>query len=123
VARLAGLSERVLERAGRIMDRLQERSKELYSSLPGTSALPGTGEPSASTESVKNEAETVFVSRFLKDIAALDLNNMTPMEALRKIQSWKEFFASSGIKGREGNGLRRRAAQDGKESPGLFDSL
>ncbi|GHU78575.1 DNA mismatch repair protein MutS [Spirochaetia bacterium] len=121
VARLAGLSDRVLERAGRIMDRLQKRSQELYRSLPGAvnsagrlSAPPGAGEKTAPAET----ANTAPANRFLASLASLDIDNMTPMDALHQLQSWKESFASPGIKG---HGGKKRQTQAGKENPGLFD--
>ncbi|GHT64295.1 hypothetical protein FACS1894110_03650 [Spirochaetia bacterium] len=65
----------------------------------------------------------VKLDKFLADIAGLNPDNMTPMEALKKIQGWKAFFASvnSGRQGGKGNGLRRKQAPDETESPGLFD--
>ncbi|GHV93030.1 DNA mismatch repair protein MutS [Spirochaetia bacterium] len=124
VARLAGLSDRVVERAGRIMEQLQERSRELYRSLPGASGeefrmplIPETPPP----PDAPALAENVFkLDKFLADIAGLDPDNMTPIEALKKIQGWKAFFASVNS-GRQGNGLRRRQAPDETENPGLFD--
>ncbi|GHV54736.1 DNA mismatch repair protein MutS [Spirochaetia bacterium] len=118
VARLAGLSEQVLERAGRIMERLRERSIEGIGAAAETavqSAVPDAGPPAVAG-----------MDRFLADIASIDPDNMTPMEALRKLRSWKDFFASpnlkrQGGKKRGGDGLRRGAAQEEKESPGLFD--
>ncbi|GHV37801.1 DNA mismatch repair protein MutS [Spirochaetia bacterium] len=157
VARLAGLSDRVVERAGRIMEQLQERSRELYRSLPGASGgggisgnrspvestygacaslvssggefqmslIPETPPPPDALALAENAdgVPAVKLDKFLADIAGLNPDNMTPMEALKKIQGWKAFFASvnSGRQGGKGNGLRRKQAPDETESPGLFD--
>jgi DNA mismatch repair protein MutS len=136
VARLAGLSDQVLERAGHIMERLQERSRELYRPLPGAGEqeMPAENTSAAHTPAslAENDAghplagiSPEAIDKFLADIAAADPDNMTPMEALRKIQSWKELFAlpiliQPGGKRRQDYG-RRKQAQGKKESPGLFD--
>jgi DNA mismatch repair protein MutS len=168
VARLAGLSDRVLERASRIMERLQERSKELYRSRPGAAEQKISAENTAPASPTENSAPDAAAAqgamrhlaaggpldsgllpvgnpgtgglaasplisglppagldKFLADIAALDLDNMTPMEALHKLQSWKEFFASPNLsrqgKGRQEYGLRRKQSQGEEKSPELFD--
>ncbi|GHU15852.1 DNA mismatch repair protein MutS [Spirochaetia bacterium] len=118
VARLAGLSDRVLERAGRIMDRLQERSQELYRSLPGAENSAGRLSAPPGEKAAPAETAAIPANRFLASLTSLDIDNMTPMEALHQIQSWKESFASPGIKG---HGGKKRQTQDKKESPGLFD--
>ncbi|GHT63075.1 DNA mismatch repair protein MutS [Spirochaetia bacterium] len=125
VARLAGLSGRVLERAGLIMERLRERSIESIGAAAETavqSAVPNT-----------DPAVVAGMDRFLADIASIDPDNMTPLEALRKLRSWKDFFASPNLKRqggkkregdglrRGGDGLRRGEAPGEQENPGLFD--
>jgi DNA mismatch repair protein MutS len=125
VARMAGLSNRVLERAGRIMDRLEERSRELYSSLPGAGAMESVkADNTVCVDTGAVHTYTVDISidalnRFLADLAAADPDNMTPMEALHKLQSWKEFLAAPDL-GRHGKS--RKAISAEKKSPGLFDS-
>ncbi|MDR1597274.1 MAG: DNA mismatch repair protein MutS [Treponema sp.] len=85
VARLAGLSERVLQRAAEIMERIKEGEEIFHKALP-ESAAPVTvrpGEPAV---------PDTRLHRIAEDIAALDLNRMTPLEALNHIHAWKALF-------------------------------
>jgi DNA mismatch repair protein MutS len=108
VARLAGLSERVLQRAAEIMDRLKEGEEILHKALPGLAApvtvLPG--------EPVVPDAR---LHRIAEDIAALDLNRMTPLEALNRIHAWKALFDGKGPP-HSGGKLPRKTT-----GPTLFD--
>ncbi|MDR2739563.1 MAG: DNA mismatch repair protein MutS [Treponema sp.] len=85
VARLAGLSERVLQRAAEIMDRLKEGEEILHKALPGLAAPVAVrpGEPAV---------PDARLHRIAEDITALDLNRMTPLEALTRIHAWKALF-------------------------------
>jgi DNA mismatch repair protein MutS len=85
VARLAGLSERVLQRAAEIMERIKEGEESLHKVLP-ESAAPATVQPG---EPAVPDAR---LHRIAEDIAALDLNLMTPLEALNRIHAWKALF-------------------------------
>jgi DNA mismatch repair protein MutS len=104
VARLAGLSETVLERAELIMEHLRDRERQLMGlpSVPAPPEEPKTG--------------ALFL-RFGQEIAALDLNKITPLDALNLISKWKqvltpELCASSVPK-------TRRIS--GESLPSLFD--
>jgi DNA mismatch repair protein MutS len=99
VARLAGLSEGVLGRAAEIMERIKEGEKVLHQALPG-SALgakpPGPPpEPAPGDHpegSLADGDPDGRVRRIAGDIAALDLNRMTPLDALNRIHAWKALF-------------------------------
>lgn len=99
VARLAGLGERVLERAAEIMERLKEGEKILHHALPGLPPLnlppePVSGKaPDAAAEVPESpvKASDRF-RRITGEIAALDLNRITPLEALNRIHAWKALF-------------------------------
>ncbi|GHV79964.1 DNA mismatch repair protein MutS [Spirochaetia bacterium] len=110
VARLAGLREEVLRRAAEIMDRLKEGEKILHKTLPGLppSALP-TEEP------IGKDAQDGRLRHIAGDIAALDLNRMTPLEALNCIHTWKALF--------DGKETPKSSAKPHRDSPGptLFD--
>jgi DNA mismatch repair protein MutS len=85
VARLAGLSERVLHRAAEIMERLKEGEEIFHKALP-ESAVPVKARPG---EPAVPDAR---LHRIAEDLAALDLNRMTPLEALNRIHTWKALF-------------------------------
>ncbi len=78
VAQLAGIPERVLSRAAQIMDQLRRQESELKAQLVGTGAA--SGEPPSIPEE----------SPILKELAHLDLDRMTPLEALARLYTWKD---------------------------------
>jgi DNA mismatch repair protein MutS len=77
VARLAGLSDKVLERAELVMAHLRDRERQLMGeSLP----VPPAPKPGA------------MFMHLAREIAALDLDNTTPLESLRLIQAWQKIL-------------------------------
>jgi DNA mismatch repair protein MutS len=103
VARLAGLPEGVLLRAGHIMERLKEGEKALHDVLSGMKARDGAAPSIGSGEGVPDSPDLaplppVFqddrFGRFIEDLESLDLNRMTPLEALSRIHAWKQLFGS-----------------------------
>lgn len=78
VAQLAGIPERVLSRAAQIMDQLRRQESELKAQLVGTGAA--SGEPPSIPEE----------SPILKELAHLDLDRITPLEALARLYTWKD---------------------------------
>ncbi|MDR0589070.1 MAG: DNA mismatch repair protein MutS [Spirochaetaceae bacterium] len=112
VARLAGLPERVLQRAGQIMARLKENEKALPDSSPPT----GDGESLPPPQSLYGGlAEKLDV--VIEDILSLDPERMTPLEALYRIHTWKSLVDSKGAHTAKGN----RGAGAEKRPPSLFD--
>ncbi|MDR1105083.1 MAG: DNA mismatch repair protein MutS [Treponema sp.] len=118
VARLAGLSEKLLERAGRVMARIQKRYALAVADRPELSA-PGEAETGA---------QTGEYGRLLEDLASLDPDSMTPLKALSVLAGLKDKYAS-GLPEREkkrrprapGGGVNTPGSPDAEE-PGLFDS-
>jgi DNA mismatch repair protein MutS len=115
VARLAGLSESLLERAALIMRRLQERDAEIDAggSLPGTfSDLPPV---SADKKSGKLSAE----------LASTDTDAITPLEALHLVALWKaKYGANASVKRNEKSRAGSRTSGSkipDSPGPGLFD--
>jgi len=102
VARLAGLSPSVLERAGHIMERLRERDAGLRNALPSNAEV-GEGPPSPGTRqepvvqkaekrpsASDSQADNVAILQELRD---LDPNLITPIEALGLLSKWKQHLA------------------------------
>jgi DNA mismatch repair protein MutS len=116
VARLAGLPERVLQRAGQVMLRLKESEKALHEALPDGSRSEKDEKASPPGQSPYGDrAEKVDI--IIEDILTLDPNRMTPFEALHRIHAWKALFESKGAHNSRGN----RPAGGGKNIPSLFD--
>ena len=103
VARLAGLPERVLLRAGSIMARLKEGEKLLHSILPSAdTGESGEKPPSAAAGPVTETAVEVLpagepasglrLERLIEDIKSLNPDRMTPLEALNRIHTWKALI-------------------------------
>ena len=95
VARLAGLSQNVLHRAGQIMKLLKERDSDLtdtFSEKPLTDSekrLTKNEERLATTVCAREKLETQNVfDRLLKEI---DPEQMTPLEALNILVQWKKM--------------------------------
>lgn len=118
VARLAGLSEKVLLRADRIMERLEESGKVLHHPLTA-SAAPGNPEIEPPPETIEEWRERVKFEQFMEDLLAIELDRITPLEALNLIHTWKQVF-----QGRVGFRLTPRSRQSRaapKPGPSLFD--
>jgi DNA mismatch repair protein MutS len=113
VARLAGLGEEVLLRAAEIMERLKEGEKVLRGALPGAEPPPQDG-PAAMPE--RAAGPPPHLRRIAEDIAALDLNSITPLEAMNRIQRWKALVDKN--RGPKTEEKRQRTV-----GPTLFDSL
>jgi DNA mismatch repair protein MutS len=135
VARLAGLPEAVLERAGGIMrTSLQEignQGLQFAQALAGESPLHFTTPTHPAKEKKKDAA-----SELLRKIIQLDINALSPLEALKLLAQWKEEAAPNNSGERialtlaagekdilyeqhEGGGNRR--SQKPKHGPELFD--
>jgi DNA mismatch repair protein MutS len=127
VARLAGLNDGVLNRAAEIMARLKEGEKALRDALPVSAGLsaPSTEAPPLNAGSAVSVANDVPVAQLLEDLAALDLDRVTPLQALNFISAWKALMdggtygAASG-KPAAGKSARRQPA-GGDTTPQLFD--
>jgi DNA mismatch repair protein MutS len=86
VARLAGLSPSVLERAGQIMTRLKERDAGLQKNLPADEK----------TEAVNHEKNKVnekkLPNTMIRELSALKIDDITPLAALNLVSKWKKLL-------------------------------
>jgi DNA mismatch repair protein MutS len=124
VARLAGLPETVLSRAGEIMRKLEE-SRQITADMPAretaeTAAAAGKAHSGETAESGGAGNE------LLKVLLDIDLNALTPMEALMLLHDWKRQ-ALSGRTGTIARAVSPGASKNKKtpkeeNGPGLFDS-
>ncbi|MDR2792933.1 MAG: DNA mismatch repair protein MutS [Treponema sp.] len=106
-ARLAGLSAPVLERAGIIMERLRANEAALKTPVMGNGRAPLTAPPP--TPPVTGGPETKRQAAVIREIAALDVNALTPLDALNRIYEWKRLL--------EGVAVKQRAARPRKQKP------
>jgi DNA mismatch repair protein MutS len=83
VARLAGLPERVLDRAAQVMDDMWDRS--LLNREPETAAAAGKD---------GTEPEDRRLHRLVRELKQIDVERISPLEALNCIYVWKGIFAS-----------------------------
>ncbi|MDR2158809.1 MAG: DNA mismatch repair protein MutS [Treponema sp.] len=127
VARLAGLSSGVLDRACRILEQIRRGEQQLEYFLPaitGPDAPDGAGSsetivPKPGREAVSPAPPPRF-RRILREIENVDINGMTPLEALGCIAEWKAYLdrPESSAPDPPRTTVRRNPAQD---TPSLFD--
>jgi DNA mismatch repair protein MutS len=104
VARLAGLSGTVLGRAELIMEHLRGQEWQLMGLPPGP---PPPEEP---------KAGALFLG-FCQEMAALDLNKITPLDALNLISKWKQVLAPESCP----SPAPKTRRPSGEDLPSLFD--
>jgi DNA mismatch repair protein MutS len=113
VARLAGLSPAVLERAQQIMDQLGIRDQ-------GIGSGESVNQKITDTDLSTPHSPLPTPHPILKELAALDPDVVTPLEALALVNEWKRRLNGAGA------GTRPRAAKAPGEkpadlTPSLFD--
>jgi len=113
VARLAGLSPSVLERARQIMERLRERDAGLRKALP-SSADAGDVESMPAAAPSGSQAGTAAVLRELHD---LDPDAITPIQALGLLGKWKQRLAGAA----PAQASKSRGGGQVDSTPSLFD--
>jgi DNA mismatch repair protein MutS len=120
VARLAGLSESVLARAARIMEKIHLR-KSVTGELSGPESPESNSfrKPADPAEPAALIPARTRLEHFLADMAALDPNQMTPLEALSRITGWKKLFSAPPGTAKPPASKKNRRAE--KETPLLFD--
>jgi DNA mismatch repair protein MutS len=109
VARLAGLSEAVLERAGRIMDRLREQNSSLRQTMSANELPQKTREEPSRGQAL-----------VCREIQSTDINEITPLQALAFISKWKEKLKREKPEALV-NIRQARKKKDEANSPSLFD--
>ncbi|MDR3161162.1 MAG: DNA mismatch repair protein MutS [Spirochaetaceae bacterium] len=110
VASLAGLPQGVLRRAGQIMTRLKENEQSFRQALPSGALMEGEKLPD------KRDDRYEEIAPLIEDLRALDLNRMTPLEALTRIHTWKSF-----LEGKTSHGPRGKHPSSQQGLPMLFD--
>ena len=120
VARLAGLSEAVLERAERIMAKLRERDANLQEARPAGS--PDDPPKKTGGLGIPDSRYRQFIDRqFIDELRSLDPDRMTPLSALSLLNGWKKRFAA--VFGAEpAPPSRTRRNRETDAAPSLFDS-
>jgi DNA mismatch repair protein MutS len=114
VARMAGLNEEVLNRASRIMASLRESEQVLHT----------TGDLAAITKQEERVLPPLYENfeQFLEEIAALDPDRMTPLDALNRIIRWKFLFhPPGGLRNPAHPAKNRNLHPVPRETPSLFD--
>jgi len=82
VARLAGLPSLVVKRAREILKELEEKHLQM---------LAGKQMDFLGTLSAKNKKEFVPENKIMIELDRLDIDNITPLEALKLISEWKKI--------------------------------
>jgi len=124
VARLAGLSHEVLQRAAQIMALLKERDADLSETFTGDDFANVT-----KNEVNENQSLPPLPNQFELLLSELDTEQMTPLEALNTLCRWKKLLqlAESGQKdsGMQTTQKKRESKVTEKkkkdENPSLFD--
>jgi DNA mismatch repair protein MutS len=114
-AGLAGLPSQVLERARNILDGIRDKGI-----LPG--ALPAMPPPlqtrPAKEPAGGNAGESLNGAYFAKELAGIDVNSLTPLEALNVICGWKKLLRQENSTGKR---TSDKKPDSKSKAPGLFD--
>ena len=107
VASLAGLPERVIR-----------RSEEIMASFSNEKHFPkgkhfSDGKLSAPTAVTEKPSQNVNETRVIKELSELEINRLTPLEALNIIQHWKQTLT--------GRQKTKSSAKSTDTEPFLFD--
>ena len=110
VARLAGLSSSVLERAGYIMERLRERDTGLKNALPsqGEAAVDGAQKGVSRHQSgggEKTMSDSGIAAGVLSELSGLITDYLTPLEALNLIHGWRKRLNEKAPRSGASNGV------------------
>jgi DNA mismatch repair protein MutS len=112
VAALAGIPDRVIERAGEIMEKLIGGPGE-----PGKRNFPDTAGNNTG-EARKGERSDTRYREFLAEIADLNPDSLTPMEALNLLCLWKKRFGARSLPGKARGSAPAKIRQESGETPG-----
>jgi DNA mismatch repair protein MutS len=116
VARLAGLPENVLERAGEIMNELEDTDR----AGPAADTAARERVTAKKDKSQDNGAGAVG-NELLKALSGLDLNVVTPMEALMLLNDWKHTAARKTESTASTISKTKKIPKSNDPGPGLFD--
>lgn len=117
VAQLAGVPSSIIQRAANIMEKLRENEKK----LTGLPVTPGAGEEISLSQEIRPNLprEDRRAAKIVEELLGLDVNLLTPLEALTKIHRWKETLSKLDVSHRSSAGGTKKAEQD--KNPSLFD--
>jgi len=115
VASLAGLSENVLRRAAELMASFSAQKQK---STPET--VTSGGQPAGSPAGPGTGRHYDPGAKIIKELAGIETDAITPLEALNLIHRWKKFIQSTG-KGRAERYETKHHSGIGKDMPSLFD--
>jgi len=111
VARLAGLSPAVLERARQIMERLRERDVGL-----GVNQQSKLDNVNHNDYAVNKKVPGTII----RELSTLEPEKMTPLQALALLNEWKRRFTVEGEHTPPAN-PKPRGGKAADSSPSLFD--
>ncbi len=89
VARLAGIPDAVITRAGQILGELETSDMAVRPMSAHSNAVDNSN---ADVDNPQNEVDNSVDKAILADLKALNLENMTPMMALQKLYSYKDAW-------------------------------
>jgi DNA mismatch repair protein MutS len=101
VAQLAGIPKTIIQRAYELLAHLEkgpgEDQPSLFEALQKEESEQGLEPPSKDTPSwTQAECEDEAARSLVHEIAEIDINQLSPMEALKLIAEWQEEYASPG---------------------------
>ena len=115
-ARLAGLPETVLERAEEIMDELSAPASRVISSPASVAAEERKASP-------RSRLEDLLFNKITRKLSKLDINSLSPLEALNLLAEWKNESIHKTETPEPG--MNRDEPQitvdPSRQGPGLFD--
>jgi DNA mismatch repair protein MutS len=113
VARLAGLAQPVLNRAAKILERVCLQ-RAVVNNLPAPEpfTIPAA-EPPAPHPGDRR------IEQFLAEIAALNPDRTTPLDAFNAIIRWKRLFSSFPVSGKPAPAKKSKVIEE--KNPSLFD--
>ncbi|MDR2900659.1 MAG: DNA mismatch repair protein MutS [Treponema sp.] len=118
VAKLAGIPERVLEKAERIMTRLKLNERNISGEDNS-----GSAKSKKETQVTSSASVTVLHSvlpqerSIIDDIIAIDPDRLTPVEALNRIHVWNKMIKDGSVPAKK----RGRKPEEPDQFPSLFD--
>lgn len=101
VAQLAGIPKSIIQRAYELLTHLEQGAGEdqpsLFEAVYKDEAEKGLDPPSKDTPSwSQTEGEGEAARALAREIAEIDVNQLSPMDALKLISEWQEEYASPG---------------------------
>jgi DNA mismatch repair protein MutS len=96
VAKFAGLNERVLERANRVMEQLNT-SEDSFKKLEVMAETGNSPGPSLrkKNRALKNKGNAW--ERVIAELEEIDVNTLTPLDALNRLSQWNKILCSRSV--------------------------